>query len=449
MSEKFDLVVLGSGTAASSIAQQCRAANWRVAVVDRRPFGGTCALRGCTPKKVLAHAAAVIDAANRMRGKGINARQLGIAWPSLMDFKRSFTDQVPANTEQAFARQGIGCYHGAARFVGPHTVQVAGEKLESRYIVIATGAEPVRLPIGGFKHLASSDDFLELEQLPERILFVGGGYIAFEFAHIAARAGTSAAILHQGSRPLEGFDPDIVALLVERTRRLGVNIHVGHKVTEIEKSGVRYAVRTRSNGRDAQFKTELAVHSAGRQPALEDLDLDVGGIEVDSERIKLDDHLRSISNESVYAAGDAAQQGPPLTPVATLDAQVVTSNLLAGSNSKPNYSGVPSVVFTTPPLARVGLSEQQARDQARELHVKSETTANWFTARHTGESCSGFKTLVDNANGRILGAHIVGPGAEEIVNLFALAIQNGLSATQLKQGALAFPTAGYDVRSML
>jgi glutathione reductase (NADPH) len=261
------------------------------------------------------------------------------------------------------------------------------------------------------------------------------------------------AILHRGGRPLEAFDPDIVSLLVERTRRLGINIHVGHAVTRVERRAARFTVYTRSAIREGRFETDLVIHSAGRRPAFDDLDLAAGGIESENGRIKLDEQLRSVSNRAVFAAGDAAGYGPPLTPVAALDAQAVASNLLSADSGEgsfsPDYTGVPSVVFTTPPLARVGLSEEQARRQARDLRIRSEVTGQWFTTKHVGEPCAGFKTLVDAADDRILGAHLLGPQAQETVNLFALAMQNGISASELKRATLAFPTAGYDVRSML
>lgn len=449
MPQEFDLIVLGSGIAASAIATQCRAADWRVAVVDRQPFGGTCALRGCVPKKVLAFAASTIDAIERMRAKGVTARAAAVQWPALMSFKRSFTDPMPEQTEANLKQQGIACYHGAARFIESRRVAVDADMLQGRHIAIATGATPVRLPIEGLEHLATSDDFLELEQMPERIVFVGGGYIAFEFAHIAARVNARVTILHRGERPLVGFDPDIVSLLMERTRRLGVNIHLGHAVTRVENAGGHFTVYTQSGGREARFPADLVVHSAGRKPAIEELNLAAGGITVEDGRIKLDDRLRSVSNAAVSVAGDAAQQGPASTPVASLDAQAIVDDLLNNSPARPDYIGVPRVVFTTPPLARVGLSEQEARARVADLRVKHAVTFNWFSARHTGEPCSGFKTLVDGASDRIIGAHLMGPDAQEIVNLFAFAMQNDLPASRLRHAALAFPTSGHDVRSML
>jgi glutathione reductase (NADPH) len=210
MTKKFDLVVIGTGTAASTVAYRCRSAGWRVAVVDSRPFGGTCALRGCDPKKVLVGGAEVVDWVRRMKGNGIRAEQLQIDWQALMRFKRSFTEPVPKNQEEGFAKDGIVAFHGRARFVGPSSIQVNDNVLEGRYVVIAAGQKPADLRIPGAEHLTTSEQFLELDELPKRILFIGGGYIAFEFAHVAVRAGAQVTIAHRGPRPLTRFDPDLV-----------------------------------------------------------------------------------------------------------------------------------------------------------------------------------------------------------------------------------------------
>src|SRR5258708_21934352 len=181
--KNFDLVAIGTGAAASAVASRCRSAGWQVAIVDSRPFGGTCALRGCDPKKVLVGAAEVIDWGRRMEGKGVQAQQLRIDWPKLMRFKRSFTEPVPKHQEEEFAKAGIAAFHGRARFVGLSTVQVGEEVLEGRYVVIATGQRPADLKIPGEKHLTTSDQFLELGELPKRILCIGVGCISYHFCH--------------------------------------------------------------------------------------------------------------------------------------------------------------------------------------------------------------------------------------------------------------------------
>ena len=207
MINKFDLVALGTGHAASTAAYQCRSAGWNVAIVDSRPFGGTCALRGCDPKKVLVGAADVLDWVRRMNERGVRSDNSRMEWTDLMRFKRSFTDPRPQDLEQGFVKAGIATFHGRARFVESSTVQVGEDLLEAGHVVIATGATPRNLGIPGEQYVTTSTQFLELEKLPRRIVFIGGGYISFEFAHVALRAGAEVTILHRGQRPLEGFDP--------------------------------------------------------------------------------------------------------------------------------------------------------------------------------------------------------------------------------------------------
>src|SRR5713226_7868279 len=185
MRRQYDLVVIGTGTAAGVVADTCRRAGWSVAVIDSRPFGGTCALRGCDPKKVLVGAAEVIDWNRRMQDKGIRAQQTRIDWPELMRFKRTFTEPVPKQTEQWMAKSGIATFHGRARLVGPVAIQVGDDVLETANVVVAAGAKPVDLNIPGADHAVTSEQFLELDNLAEQIVFIGGGYISFEFAHVA------------------------------------------------------------------------------------------------------------------------------------------------------------------------------------------------------------------------------------------------------------------------
>ena len=312
---QFDLIALGTGSAAATVATACREAGWQVAVVDALPYGGTCALRGCDPKKVLVGAAEVVDWCRRVNGKGVRADHARIDWAELMRFKRSFTDPVPGSREELFRRLGIAAFHGRARFSGPQSVEVRGETLSARHVVIATGAKPRPLRIPGERLVITSDDFLELERLPEEMVFVGGGYIAFEFAHIAARAGVRATILHRGKRPLEQFDAELVERLVEQTRKQGVDVRVNTPVTGVERLKDAYTVHTGLDGAAASVSTRLVVHAAGRQPDIEDLQLDAAGIEATSRGITVNGYLQSVSNGAAYAAGDSAASGAPLTPV--------------------------------------------------------------------------------------------------------------------------------------
>lgn len=444
-----DLVIIGTGTAAGVVARGCRKAGWSVAVIDHRPFGGTCALRGCDPKKVLIAAAEVMDGAQRMGSIDVISGQAQVNWAGLQRFKRSFTDPVPEHREQAFVKLGIETLHGRAHFISPNSVDVEGRVLSARHIVIASGAEPVRLPIEGFDNLLLSDDFLNLETLPKRLLLVGGGYIGFEFAHIASRAGAQVTMVDRDPRLLPGFDPDLVDMLIERTRALGVQIHLGHTVKAVRRQGQGVVVEAETEQGHVSFEADAAVHSGGRVPALADLSLDAADIAHTRGRLELDAQFRSVSNPAVFAAGDAASGPLPLTPVAALEAHVVLDTLLGKKGATVDYTGIPSAVFTLPQLARVGMLEAQAREQGLVFRVKHEKVPGWYTARRVNEPCYGYKVLVEEGSGRLLGAHIIGPDAGEVINLFGLVMRSGLPTDAIRHAIFAYPTAASDIESML
>ena len=448
---KYDVVVIGTGAAASTAAMRCRKAGKQVAVVDSRPFGGTCALRGCDPKKVLVGAGELLDWNRRMEKHGVRGDHVQIDWPRLMQFKRSFIESVPKNSEESFVKSGVATFHGRARFVRPTSLQVGDEVLDATNIIVAAGAKPVDLKISGAEHATTSEQFLELERLPERIVFIGGGYISFEFAHIAARSGARVTILHRGQRPLERFDPDLVDRLVRGTLDLGIDVRLGVEVTAITRSSTGVNIRAHSKTGDHDFETDLVVHGAGRVPDIDDMHLDKAGIEWDPLRgVKVNEYLQSVSNPAVYAAGDAAASpGPPLTPVASYEGRIAAENLVKGNDRKPNYDGIPTVLFTIPPLASVGLQERAARNRGLALRVNQEDMSSWYSSRRVAERYSGFKTLIDERTGRILGAHLLGPDAAETINIFALAIRKGLTSTDLKDVIYSYPTVASDVPYMI
>ena len=273
MSERkaYDLVVIGSGTAAQVASFRVRAAGWSVAVIDHLPFGGTCALRGCDPKKMLISGAEAIDMARRMRGRGA-AGELRISWPELIAFKRTFTDPVPANHERRYAEHGIDAFHGRARFTGRNTIAVDKQTLQARHVLIATGAHPAPLTFPGAGHVITSDRFLELERLPARIVMVGGGYIAAEFSHIAARAGAKVTVLQRAERMLTRFEPELVGWLMEKFAEIGVELRTGTAVEAIDEVDGGFRVRGWAGSEPATVDADLVVHAAGRVP---DFDLNL------------------------------------------------------------------------------------------------------------------------------------------------------------------------------
>ena len=448
--ERYDLVVVGSGAGGGGVATRCARADWRVAVIDDEPYGGTCALRGCDPKKVLVGVSELIDWQRRMTGRGVTG-DARVDWPALMEFKRTFTEPVPSRQEAAYKKLGIAIYHGTGRFTGPDRFLADGKELESKFFVIASGARPSPLGIPGEEHVRTSTDFLELDALPNRIVLIGAGYIAFEFAHIAARAGANVTMLGRG-RPLKQFDPDLVARLIEHTRSLKVDVRLDSPVQAVERAGSEFRVKFRGPGGEEFIAADLVVHGAGRIPKTSELDLARANVETDKRgTVNVNEWLQSVTNPKVYAAGDAvASPGAlPLTPVAGHQSAIIASNLLHGNSKSPDYAGVSSVVFTTPPLAAVGLTEEEARLKGIKVRVKSEDTRNWLSNRRVNESAAMYKTLTDEETGRVLGAHLLGPHAEEVINVFALAVRNNLTASDLTHMIYAYPTSCSDVAYML
>jgi glutathione reductase (NADPH) len=399
---------------------------------------------------VLVGAAEIIDWNKRMQANGITSEGAEIVWAALMRFKRTFTGPVPANAEQGFAEVGIVPFHGRARFVDKTGVIVGDDLVEGKHFLIATGAWPAKLGIPGEQHLTRSDEFLELEKLPKRIIFVGGGYISFEFAHVAARAAAQVKILHRRARPLVGFDPDLVDRLAQATRDIGIDLRLDTAVEVIERDGDHFLVDASQKGVKQQFEADLVVHGAGRVPEIEDLDLEKASVEYQKRGVTVNEYLQSVSNLAVYAAGDAAASGGlPLTPVASMEGRIAAANLLEGNRHKPNYTGVSTVVFTVPPLAAVGMQEDEAKAQGLKFKMNHGDTSGWYSSRRTGMKYSGFKVLVEDGSNRILGAHLLGIHAEETINLFALAMRFGLSTDQLKEVRYTYPSHSDDISYMV
>jgi len=307
----------------------------------------------------------------------------------------------------------------------------------------------VKLDIPGEEYLIDNEAFLAMESLPRRIVLVGGGYIAAEFSHIAARAGAKVTVVQRAERMLTSFEPELVGWLMESYRTIGIDARTNAVVKGIEKTHDGFVVDVECDQSVERVNADLVVHAAGRSPALAQLNLAAAEVETEMGRLRLNEFLQSVSNPAVYAAGDSAQVGPPLTPVAALDGKVVAANMIKGNHSRPDYRGVPSVAFTLPPIASVGMSEDEARTSGLKYHVKCARTSQWYAARRVAEPVYGHKTLIEEETGRILGAHLVGPHADEVINIFGLAIRHGLTARDLKSTIFGYPTGASDIGYML
>ena len=451
---EFDVFVIGTGTAGKTVAYDCAAEGMKVAIADNREFGGTCANRGCDPKKVLVGITQAMQLSENLKGKGIVSVPK-IDWAALQKFKSTFTSAVPAATERDLKKAGIEMFHQSPKFLDENTLSVEGKTIKAKKIVIATGQKPMELKIPGREHLMVSDDFLKLAELPESIVFVGAGYIGMEFAHIAARCGAKVTIVEFGDRPLAPFEADIVSHLTKVSEELGIKFIFNAEVTEVEKLQKNYRVSFQKNGASAPLGNQyvdarIVFNTAGRVPSIDELHLEKGNVAFEKGGISVNEFLQNTTNKNVYACGDVSASGAlPLTPTSSQEARIVSLNIRKGNHTKMDFPPVPSVVFTIPQIASIGLTEEEAKEKGYEYVVEYKSVPKWFNAKHNNDLVYSYKTIVDKNRNIVLGAHIIASEAGEMINLFVLAMCGKLTTEDIKAMIFAYPTWGNDIKGMV
>ncbi|HET8839088.1 MAG TPA: NAD(P)/FAD-dependent oxidoreductase, partial [Flavobacteriaceae bacterium] len=300
--KEYDVFVIGTGTAGKSVAFEFAAEGMKVAIADNREFGGTCSQRGCDPKKVLVGITHAMQLSANLKGKGIVSVPK-IDWAALQKYKSTFTDAVPASTENKLKEAGIEMFHQSPKFLDETTLSVEGKTIKAKKIVIATGQKPMELKIPGREYLKVSDDFFELEALPESIVFVGAGYIGMEFAHIAARCGAKVTIVEFRDRPLAPFEGDIISHLTKASAALGIEFIFNAKVSAVEKLQKNYRVSFQKNGKTETVDARMVFNTAGRVPSIDELDLEKGNVAFEKGGISVNEFLQNTTNKNVYACG--------------------------------------------------------------------------------------------------------------------------------------------------
>lgn len=452
-SDKYDVVILGSGNAGMGVTVETHKAGLSVAMVEYREMGGTCPNRGCTPKKILVAAEQALDAIERAPAHHIAVGKPRLDWAALIEREKKMIAPLPDSFAKLMRERSVEVLHGRAVFAGPNAVRVGKRAIEARHIVIAVGSKPRKLPIDGAEHMITSDEVLSEREQPREVVFVGGGVIAFEFAQLYARAGSKVTVLENAPQFLMTFDEDAVTQIVRESERIGMTLHAGVKVKTISARGGRFAVTFEQDGASRTIEADRVVNGAGRIPDIDELDLAAGNVRLADGRIDCDDYLRSASNPAVHVCGDAASGPLQLSPVATYEGGIVGRNIVKGPVAKPDYGCIPSCVFTVPALASVGMTEQEARKEERKsgraIKVHSKDMRDSMSARTYNEHAAWAKVIEEEASGRILGAHLVGHSGEELIHLFAFAIKFGIKAADLRDTVYAFPTFASDVKHMV
>lgn len=434
----MDVLIVGAGTAAQTAAYDLIAEGYDVTVVEKSNApGGVCALHGCQAKKYFYELTELMAKSKHLLGAGVESVPQ-ISWFQTLQAKNQFTSAVPENTVQNLKGNGIQYLQGSAIFVDDERIQIGDKIYHPRFIVLASGAKPMDLPINGADLLKSSNYFLDMVQLAKKIVFVGGGFISFEFAHFAARLGAEdVTILEVMDRPLGPFDEDMVQQLVIASAAEGIRVKTGIKIEKIVQNGADYTVLL---GSGEQLSADLVVHGAGRIADIEDLNLSVANIQTNGRGIEVDGQMQT-SNNKVYAIGDCAAT-LQLARVADMEGHKAAASIVAQDSSEQvetmEYGMVPAVLFTYPQLAMVGKTEEELVQDGLKYWKSSDKDLSWPTYKRIGMKHAAYKILVDN-DSKFLGAHFISDNATGLVNCLKQAMLDGMTVQELYQANIMSP----------
>lgn len=438
--KKYDEIVIGSGVAGLSAAYGLKEAGKQVLVIEENLWGGTCPNRGCDPKKILLNGLETKKRVEQLLGKGFSKVPL-VDWQALQAFKRTFTDPVSKNRQAELASADIDYLSGTAHFINERTIVVAEETITATHFVLATGQRPTILPIEGNQYLQTSTDFLSLTELPEEIIFIGAGYVAFELAMIAHAAGSKVTIVHHNQRPLKAFEEKLVKQLVEQMERAGIQFVFDFDSQRIVKVDDRYQLQSQTK----ELQADAIFCATGRQPNIERLNLEAANVEVNKHGIVVNEYLQT-TNPIIFACGDiVARTEPKLTPVATFEGNYIADYLTKNSAEKISYPNIPTIVFTSPKLAQVGITKNQLTEkhQLEEIDMTS-----WFTYRRENEPIARAQLIYDT-KGYLVGASVLSEHADDLINTLNLLINQKMRKKDLTQMIMGYPTLASDLSYLL
>ncbi len=444
----YDVFVIGTGIAGQTAAKLCAAKGMKVAMADNRPAGGTCAIRGCDPKKVFLQFSELMHKSQLLSEKGVS-KLPKVKWKEVQKFKSTFTDPVPPCTEKKLAELGIEVYHQSPVFQSENEILVEGKLITATTFVIATGLIPRTLKIKGNDHLKVSDDILNLKKLPKTATFIGSGYVGMEFACMMAAMGTKVTMIDNGPAALTQFDGFLVEKLVAYLKTIGITFIFNAEVNSVEKLKKNMKLNYTLKGKSHSHTSGKIFNTAGRVPSTEILELSNANIKSDSTGVLVDDFLQSVSNPNVFACGDVSSKSLPLTPLSGLQGYIVGNNIIKSNSKKFDVPCIPSTVFTNPSLSSVGYSEEEALKRYKNVKIYKEDASNWYNAKKENNPMYAYKILVNERTDEIVGAHLLSSQANETINIFSMAIQQKMTVSEFKKQMFTYPSYGSDLKSML
>ena len=434
----YDLFVIGAGSGGVRASRLSASFGARVAVAEERFLGGTCVNVGCIPKKLLVYASAFREELDEAtEGYGWSVGDVRFDWPTLIENKNREIERLNRVYAGLLDGSGVERIEGRALVEGPNSVSVGGRQFTARHILVATGGQAYRPPeIEGIEHAITSDEAFYLEELPERILIMGGGYIAVEFAGIFARLGVDVSQIYRGPLFLRGFDDDLRNHLAQEMTRAGVELCFNTVVSRLEPT-TEGVCAILADGSTVEAGCLLA--ATGRTPYSGGLGLEKAGVKLASNGAIVVDEYSSSSVPSIHAIGDVTDR-INLTPVAIHEAICLANTLFADRPMTPSHENVPAAVFSQPPIGTVGLTESQAREQGVEVEVYRSEFRGLKQTLTSSSVRTLMKLVVDKKSDRVLGAHMVGHEAAEIIQGLAVAVKAGLRKSQWDETLPIHPT---------
>ncbi|ODA66556.1 Glutathione amide reductase [Methyloligella halotolerans] len=439
---EYDLFVIGAGSGGVRAARTAAAYGKKVAIAEEYRVGGTCVIRGCVPKKLLVYGARYAKEFEDAHAYGWSFGEAQFDWPTLIGNVAAEVDRLNGVYARLLEQSSVTTMLSRATVEDPHTVRLADrdEPVTAERILLATGGHPMFPDIPGREHFISSDDCFKLETLPKSIAILGAGYIGLEFAGIFNALGVDVTVIYRGDQILRGFDDELRDMLAESLRKQGMDIRVNTNITAIEKEGD--GVRLQLTSGDS-LSVETVMAATGRLPNTVGLGLESAGVELGwNGHVVVDDYSKS-SVDSIYAVGDITDRFN-LTPVAIREAMAFVETVYCDNPTSVDYLKVPTAVFTTPEGAMVGLTEQDARERCQ-IDVFKTTFRPMKYSLPKGDEKMLLKLIVDAESDEVLGCHVLGPDAAEIIQTAAIAITNGLTKADFDLTMALHPTAAEEL----
>jgi len=446
--KKFDAIVIGSGQGGTPLSLSLADAGWKVALVERKAVGGTCVNEGCTPTKTMIASARVAHLVKRAADFGVDAGKFSVDLERVIRRKKEVVESFREGSKKRILDSpNLSLIEGSARFVRERQLEISllsgsTEFFEADIIVINTGTRPARPEIRGLDNSVAYDStsIMELDELPEHLIIVGGGYVGLEFGQMFRRFGSEVTIIQRDKQLLSREDEDIAGMVLEIMRDEGIDVLLDAEPLEIRSAGGnRISLRVQSSGKETTLVGSHLLLATGRLPNTPDLNLEKSGVAVDDRGfIKVNNKLET-SSEGVYAIGDV-KGGPAFTHISYDDFRVLRENLMNGGSSTIEERDVPYVVFIDPQLGRIGLTEKEASSRGCSYRVAKLPFDRVARAIETDETRGLMKALVDSETDRIIGAAILGVEGGEIVSAIQIAMMGGLPFTSLRDGVFAHPT---------